>query len=333
MKTVLLFGATGTIGAYACLYLKEAGYEVIASARRKDDNGFFAEHGIRYIPADITQSLRNTDFPKEIDCIVNLSGMLPARMKGYAPREYIDTNLIGSFHILELAAGMGGCRIISTQSIADVAYLCGSSKPIAADSESRFPEDNDHSVYSIMKTAACNLVRHYAVKYNFKYYLLRLPNIYLYSPNPKYFVDGEERWQGYRLMIHKAMHGEPLQIYGNPGIVRDIVYVKDCCQMIERCVATETAPSGMYNVGTGIGTTIENQVRGIAEVFSPGGKPVPVTYAPEKPDTPCYVFDISKSVRELGYQPMYDYLGYLKDFKEEMQKQTFKKLWGEDRYL
>ena len=42
MKKVLVFGATGTVGAYTCIYLKERGYDVIAVGHRKDDNGFFA---------------------------------------------------------------------------------------------------------------------------------------------------------------------------------------------------------------------------------------------------------------------------------------------------
>ena len=42
-KSVVVFGATGTVGAYACLYLKEKGYRVTAVGHRKDDNGFFAD--------------------------------------------------------------------------------------------------------------------------------------------------------------------------------------------------------------------------------------------------------------------------------------------------
>ena len=48
MKTVLIFGATGTVGAYASLYLTEHNYNVIAVGSRKDDNGFFADYGIDY---------------------------------------------------------------------------------------------------------------------------------------------------------------------------------------------------------------------------------------------------------------------------------------------
>lgn len=254
--------------------------------------------------------------------------MLPARMKGYSPQQYIDVNITGALNILILAAETGCKRVVFTQSISDVAHLCGSPTPIDADSVSRFPLDNDHSVYSITKTAACNLLQHYAQRYGFKYYILRFPNIYLYHPNPYYYVDGEKRWQGYRLMIEKAIKGEPLQVWGNPDKVRDIVYVKDATQIIWKSVSVHDAPSGTYNVGTGVGTSMLEQVEGIVEVFSDKIKKSQITFAPEMPDTTEYVFDIMKTKVNLNYEPKYDYIAYLKDFKTEMELERFHKLWG-----
>ena len=60
-KSVVVFGATGTVGAYACLYLMEQDYRVTAVGHRKDDNGFFADYGITYYSADIS---RKEDFEK-----------------------------------------------------------------------------------------------------------------------------------------------------------------------------------------------------------------------------------------------------------------------------
>ena len=131
-------------------------------------------------------------------------------------------------------------------------------------------------------------------------------------------------------MIHKAIHGEPLSIWGNPEKVRDIVYVKDCSQIIEKCISTVDAPNGTYNVGTGIGTTMEEQVRGIVEIFSPKNSPSEISYDPTKPDAVEYVFDMSKVKKNLGYKPQYGYIAYLEDFKKEMLLQRFEKLWGRD---
>ena len=86
----------------------------------------------------------------------------------------------------------------------------------------------------------------------------------------------------------------------------------------------------MYNVGTGIGTTMEEQVRGIVDVFSPAHAKSPIFYNADKPDAVEYVFDMSKTEHNLGYHMEYGYRRYLADFKAEMRKQTFAKLWGLD---
>lgn len=40
MKKILVIGATGSCGAYTALGLKEKGFDVVAVAHRKSDNGF-----------------------------------------------------------------------------------------------------------------------------------------------------------------------------------------------------------------------------------------------------------------------------------------------------
>lgn len=331
MDKIVIFGATGSVGAYLCLYLRKLGYEVIAVGGRKSDNGFFSKYGISYFCVDIRNQKDFDGLPLNgIFAVINLAGILPARMEGYYPQKYIDINITGALNVLLYCEKAKVEKVIYSQSISDVARLCGTSSPISSDAPTSFPLNNDHSVYSITKNAAVSLLEHYAAKCGYNYYILRFPNIYLYHPNPYYFYNGEQRWQGYRLMIHMALHNKPIQIWGDPHKVRDIVYVKDCCQIIERCIAVKNAESGTYNVGTGVGTTMEEQVRGIVETFSTKSIDSMVLYAPNMPSSNEYIFDITKTKNNLGYIPKYQYLDYLRDFKEEMLEQRFKSLWGDD---
>ena len=329
MKTVIVFGATGTVGAYTCLQLKEDGFAVVAVGGRKSDNGFFAGYGIPYLQVDICNREAFSALPQtDVLGIVQLAGMLPARMEGYHPQLYVDINVTGMLNILEYAAGCGVNRFVYSQSISDIDYLMGSTVPVPEDAPSRFPVNNDHSVYSICKNAAADLLRHYSSKFGFAPYILRFPNIYLYHPNPYYYVNGELRMQGYRKMIYLAMQGRDIEIWGNPSRVRDIVYVKDCTRLISRCLSAEHSVGGNYNVGTGIGTSLEDQVKGIVEVFSPKDRPSRILYAPNRPDAPQYIFDIGNARKDLGYKPRYNYIDYLKDFRKEMEQQRFRLLWG-----
>lgn len=331
-KRIVIFGATGTIGAYACVELVKY-FDVVAVGHRVSDNGFFSEYGIDYFSVDIR---KKDDFVKlpfnNVFGIVHLAGSIPARMKGYNPQEYIDTVMTGTLNVLDYSLSCKADRIVFTQSISDVAYLCDKDDSvIPSDIISKFPHNNDHSIYSICKTAAVNLIEHYFYKYGLKRFVLRLPNIYLFHPNPMYYYDGVEKWQGYRLMIEKAKKSEPIEVWGDPKRFRDIVYVKDCVQMIQKSLEVSCCNGGIYNVGTGVGVTLEDQIKGIIQVFSPIKNQSSIIYRPEQQNATQYIFDISKPSSELGYSPKYDYITYLEDMKMEMSLNRFEKLWGKSR--
>ena len=76
--------------------------------------------------------------------------------------------------------------------------------------------------------------------------------------------------------------------------------------------------------------SLEEQVRGIIDVFGKEGHKSPVIYRPEMPDPSEFVFDISKTKNDLGYKPKFNYRESLIDFKHEMETNPFEKLWGKE---
>jgi len=69
-------------------------------------------------------------------------------------------------------------------------------------------------------------------------------------------------------------------------------------------------------------------IRGIVEVFSPEGNKSPISYDRTMSDTLQSMLDWSKTEKELGYHPVYDFISMMKDFKIEMEGEPFAKLWG-----
>lgn len=330
MKTVVVFGATGKVGCYTTLYLKEQGYDVYAVGRRASDNGFFADQGIPYISVDILDRESYLKLPQTgVYGIVHMAATLPATMEGYDPHEYVRSNLDGTLNVLDYAVKAGVKRFVFPKSWSDITYLTGSLKPIPADAPVKFPLDNDHTVYAITKNAACDIIQHYSVRYHFKYYILRFPNVFCYHPNPTYFVDGKKRWTGQRAIIEQAKRGEDIELWGSPDAARDVFYVKDCTQIIEKCLSAN-GESGIYNVGSGWVVTRQEQIQGLIDVFGRKDKPSRIVIRTDKPDSPTYLLDISKTVEQLGYAPQYDYLTYLRDLKYEMENNRFEKLWGKE---
>lgn len=330
MKKIVIFGATGKVGCYSALHLKEVGFDVVAVGHRPSDNGFFADYGIEYVSMDILNEESFDVLPqKNVFGIIHMAATLPATMEGYNPHTYVHSNLDGTLNVLDYAVKTGVQRFVFPKSWSDITYLTGNITPIPADAPVKFPLDNDHTIYAITKNAACDIIQHYSVKYNFKYYILRFPNIFCYHPNPTYFVDGKKRWTGQRAIIEQAKRGEDIELWGNPEAARDVFYVKDCTQIIEKCLSAN-GESGIYNVGTGWVVTRRDQIQGLIDIFGDRTHPSKIVVRADKPDSPIYLLDISKTVEQLGYKPKYDYLTYLKDMKHEMEINRFEKLWGKE---
>lgn len=328
MKTILILGATGNLGAYITLHFHNLGWNVIAASRRKDDNGFFADYNIPYYSIDITDKNSFEKLPTNIDVVADFAGDLPASMEGYYAERYIDSIIKGTYNVLEWIRINNIPRIIFPQTLFDVHYLFGSQKPIDADSEKRVPLVGDHQMYVIAKMAAVEMIEMYYREYGIKRFIVRLSKVYQYHPNHYTYTDGKKTLINDWFFISKAEKGEPIEIWGDPSRILETCHVEDFLQIIEKC-ATIDSDGGMYNIGSG-GSSLEERIRAIIDVFSPQENISKVTYAPEKPLCSQYVLDISKTKKELGYEPKYTWHDYCVWLKNERKLNRFYKLWGNE---
>ena len=332
MKRVVVFGATGNLGANISVHLHKLGYDVIPVGHRKNDNGFFADYGMPYYSVDIENEEDFNHLPQEnVYAVLHFAGMLPAVMKGFSATPYVQSIIQGTLNVLEYTRKIGAERIIFPQTLFDIHHLFGTKVPIPADSQRQVPE-GDHWMYVIAKNAACDIIEHYYKEYGIKRFIIRLSRIYLYHPNPYTYTNGNKVLVSDRALIYKAIKGAPIEIWGDPNRLLETISVYDFLQIIEKALIVDL-DGGIYNVGCG-GSTLEERVRGIVDVFSPKDRKSPIIYCPEKQNCTQFVLDIQKTVFELGYEPKYSWRDYLQKFKEEMETQPFAKLWGreEDYY-
>ncbi len=266
--------------------------------------------------------------PQEgVHAVILLAGLLPAYMSGYNPSDYIDVNSRGALNVLEYCRKTGAGRILYAQTISDVLGSVTPENPVIHPYDDRnIIMTGDHTVYALSKCFAVDLIKHYQAEYGLKGFVFRLPTVYAFTPDKTYNVDGVRRTLGYRLLIDRAMAGETLEIWGDPTRAKDVVNVKDFCQLLRKAVTVENVDGGFFNVGTGIGTSNEDWIRGIAKVFNPDGVESKIVYRPEMPSGPSYVMDIENCRELLGYEPKYDFLDFLEDFKTEMALNRFKDL-------
>lgn len=326
MKNIIVFGATGGIGVYTVLHLHDTGkYNVIAVGHRKNDNGFFEQYGIPYFSVDISDYKSFDVLPKEeIEAVVNFAGVLPAR--SYNPRMYISSFTMGQLNVLEYMNSVGCKKIISAQTPADLWYLQNTATPMPADAQRSFPPSTDHSIYTIAKNAAIDITEYYHNTFGISRFILRFFNVYMYHPNPYYYVDGIKRMISFRLLMDKASSGQDIEVWGDPTRSKEMLYVKDLAQLVEQCVESPLE-GGIYNVGSLKQVTLEEQIDGIIEVFSEETKSKKVL-RPDKPNALFNHLDISKTIEDLGYNPKFTYIEWLKDFKKEMEENRFELIWG-----
>ena len=100
-KKVVVFGATGNLGAPVCVKLKNDGYDVIAVGGRKDDHGFFKEKGMSYYSVNIKdkKSFEVLDEIGDVYAVCHFAGSLPSRY-AYDPQDLIESITVGTLNVL-----------------------------------------------------------------------------------------------------------------------------------------------------------------------------------------------------------------------------------------
>lgn len=334
MGKIIVLGATGTLGLPICRHLKKQGYDVLAIGHSLRGRDLFDKLNIDFNRIEISDIDTFSVLPQEnVDCVINFAGCLPAMMKESDSNAlYPDTIIKGTINVLDYMCKVGCNKLIFPQSVYDTHYLFGSSKPISADAERKTVYEGDHSIYVTCKNAAIDIIRYYENTYGIKSIVLRLPGVFQYHPKPYILINGKKRIKLERVWIEKAKRGETLEIWGDCKRVLESVCIEDFLQVVQKSVESKNI-SGIYNVGSG-GTSLEDRVFAIRDVFCTEECRSKIEYYPEKADCTQYVLDIEKTKRDLGYFPNYRWIDYLRQLKWHMENQPNKEIWGsfEDYY-
>ncbi len=328
MKKVIVFGASGETGRYFIDYFLEHDvnreYEIIAVGNRKTT--FFEKYfHISYISMNIVEKNDFFKLPREsVYAVVDLAGYMPARSDGDYIDKMLNVNLMGTVNILNYCVEVKADRILFAQSFGDILPHASNYPTLTVNMPRTFSYNSDHTVYLIAKCAAVDLIEYYHQHYGLKKFIFRLPTIYLYAKERYFYRDGKRSTLWYRVLIDKAIAGEDMEIWGDPTKVKDMVYVKDFAQLLFLGIKVDRN-EGFYNVGTGVGTSLEDQIKIMANILG-GEKKSKISFLSDMPNTGEYIMDINPAIKELGYKPQYDYKSFLLDYKKELELGRFDEL-------
>ena len=239
-----------------------------------------------------------------IRAVVNFAAESHVDRSIHGPGEFIHTNVVGTFHLLESVRAYW--TNLAEPQKASFRFLHVSTDEVygsLSPTDPAFSETNPYepnSPYSASKAASDHLVRAWHHTYGLPVLTTNCSNNY----GPYHFPE-----KLIPLVILNALNGKPLPIYGDGQQVRDWLYVKDHCSAIRRVL--EAGRLGeTYNVGGWNEKANLEVVKTICSILD-GLRPKPsgqyadqITFVTDRPGHDRrYAIDASKLERELGWKP------------------------------
>lgn len=322
---ILVIGATGFIGMYTVEKLIASGKKVVATGRNQKVAHLLTDMGAEFLELDITSKEEFNKLPCEgVEGVILLAGLLPANAKVDITKdenadEYFEVNVIGTINVLEYCRRNGIKKLINCSSYSDVSGAWKKGVALKETEPRDFKFTGDHAVYVISKNAANDVMEYYNQQHGMQCACFRFPPVYGVGPHSTIYVNGKSYKSGIQTFIEKAQKGEPIEIWGDPHISRDIIYVKDVATAFVKALDSDKT-YGLYNMTSGTELELEDQVKAVIEVFG-GEKKSEIVYRPDKPNnTPSFLFDMSKAKEDFGFVPEYtSYIDIMKDYKKELE--------------
>ncbi len=236
--------------------------------------------------------------------IVNFAAESHVDRSIHGPEDFIQTNVVGTFHLLEEARAYWMSLPAAEQAVFRFLHVStdevyGSLGP----GDAPFTETTPYapnSPYSASKAASDHLVRAYHHTYGLPVLSTNCSNNYGPLQFPEKLIP---------LMILNATRGQPLPIYGDGMNMRDWLYVSDHCAAI-RTVLDKGRLGETYNVGGWNempNIAIVNTVCALLDEMRPdpaGPHARLITYVKDRPGHDRrYAIDARKIDRELGWKP------------------------------
>lgn len=277
-RRVLVTGGSGFIGRHVVAALRGDGCDVGVV-----DLVSFPDPAVPTVVGDLRDPAVCRDAVAGVDAIVHLAALTSVLGSIERPAEFYRTNVDVTASLLEAAREAG----------VDIFVLASSNAVVGDVGVEAITEDikiHPLTPYGATKAAAEMLVAGYAGAYRMRAPVLRFSNVYGEGMGHKdSFIP--------RLM-RAAASGGGVEVFGDGGQQRDLVYAGDLASGVAMAVAQW--PSGPVGIGAGRSFTV-NEITDAAREAT--GRPIGVTHIPAKPgEMPAVIVDISKA-RGLGYRP------------------------------
>lgn len=296
MKKLLVTGGMGFIGSNFILHmlsryddLHVTNIDALTYAGNPDNVSDIAHSGAhRFVRADITDAehVERIFAGERFDAVVHFAAESHVDRSIAQPEAFIRANVLGTFHLLEAAKRHKIPKFIHVST--DEVYGTLGDTGYFTEQSPLMP----NSPYSASKAGSDLMARSYAQTYGLPVIITRCSNNYGPRQFPEKLIP---------TIILRALHDEPIPIYGDGTHVRDWLYVMDHCAAIDAALWRGKAGE-VYNIG---GHHERTNLEVARMVLQELGKPESlITFVADRlGHDKRYAIDPEKTERELGWRP------------------------------
>jgi len=293
---VLVTGGAGFIGSHLADALVARGHDVhvlddLSGGRRENVPAEASFHGLDLRSDEAASLVREGAF----GALFHLAAQMDVRRSVADPRFDADVNVLGFLNLMEAARG-GGVKKVVFASTGGAIY--GDPDP---EVNGGGPQPETHpqqplSPYGITKLVTEKYLHFYETSYGIPYAAMRFGNVYGPRQNPH----GEAGVVA--IFAERLLEGRQPVINGHGEQTRDYVYVGDVVRAV--LAAFDHEGSGVFNVGTGTETSVNELFRTLNELT---GGHAEEAHAEGKPgEQQRSVLDVSRAHETLGWRPEVD---------------------------
>ena len=303
-RTYLVTGGAGFIGFHLSKSLLEKGASVIGfdnmndyyDVKLKEDRLSVLETYEKYtfVKGDLAD---NADVVRVFQehrpqIVINLGAQAGVRYSIDNPRAYMESNMMGFFHILE------GCRYFPVEHLvyASSSSVYGGNEKVPFSTDDKV--DEPVSLYAATKKSNELMAHAYSKLYHIPVTGLRFFTVYgpYGRPDMAYFK-----------FTNKILAGEPIQIYNNGDMYRDFTYIDDIVEGVENILCNPPAVNGkgarykIYNIGNNKPVKLMDYIETLERCL---GKTAVKEYLPMQPGDVYQTYaDVSELMQDYDFKP------------------------------
>jgi UDP-glucose 4-epimerase len=288
----LILGGTGLLGGALLSALAQQGHSIKAISRNpplSEENACLP--CVEWIYGDIADEKLMAQAVAGVDIIFHLLSTVGPELSNRDPIYDVNSNLINTLHLLELARHNKVKKIIFSSS---GGAIYGFSKEL--------PLIETHpteplSSYGIVKLAIEKYLQCYYLHYGLDYCVLRISNAY------GGFLPLNKDYGAVNVFLEKILSNQLIEIWGDGNIVRDYIICDDVARAMLQAM-DHHGNEKTFNIGGGTGTSLNKLIELIESITA---KKARVNYLPaRKLDVPINILDISLAKKHLNWAPKID---------------------------